>query len=259
MSLSRQISTLVLSLALLGAVHAVAGQPPDAAARRSGETASVPQFIQFSGSLKGYDGKPATGVVGITFLLFEEEEGGSSLWRETQNVALDAEGRYTVALGAATPYGLPSELFAAGRARWLGIEAQGLPAPARILLLSVPYALKAGDAETLGGLPASAFLRAGAASRADSAATPAWSQPAAQSLSAASMSGAGTANYIPRWTPDGSTLGNSILFQSGAGSTAKVGINKTNPVATLDVNGSIFASQVMTASGGLLVPAKQTG
>jgi hypothetical protein len=36
----------------------------------------------------------------------------------------------------------------------------------RVLLLSVPYALKAADAQTLGGLPASAFLLAGAANAA---------------------------------------------------------------------------------------------
>ena len=32
----------------------------------------------------------------------------------------------------------------------------------RVLLVSVPYALKAADADTLGGLPASAFVLAGA-------------------------------------------------------------------------------------------------
>lgn len=30
----------------------------------------------------------------------------------------------------------------------------------RVLLVAVPYALKAGDAETIGGLPASAFVLA---------------------------------------------------------------------------------------------------
>ena len=30
----------------------------------------------------------------------------------------------------------------------------------RVALVSVPYAVKAGDAQTLGGLPASAFMRA---------------------------------------------------------------------------------------------------
>jgi hypothetical protein len=44
--------------------------------------------------------------------------------------------------------------------RWLGVEGPELQATARVLLVSVPYALKAADAETLGGMPASAFVLA---------------------------------------------------------------------------------------------------
>ena len=44
--------------------------------------------------------------------------------------------------------------------RWLGVEGLDIQATARVLLVSVPYALKAADAETLGGLPASAFVLA---------------------------------------------------------------------------------------------------
>jgi len=259
MMLSHRSVASIFSLCLMCAVHARAGQSSATAVGRASDAGAVPQLVQFSGALKNYDGKPATGVVGVTFLLYAEEEGGQPLWRETQNVSVDAEGRYSAALGANTAFGLPSELFAAGQARWLAIEPQGLPAPARVLLLSVPYAMKAGDSETLGGLPASAFLRAGSAPGANSASAPGSAQPAAQSATSASTSGSGTVNYIPRWTPDGATLGNSVLFQSGTGSTAKIGINKTIPVATLDVNGSISANQVMTANGGLLVPARQTG
>ena len=259
MMLSRRFVASIFSLCLMCAVHARAGQTSAVVASRASDAAAVPQLVQFSGLLKNFDGKAATGVVGITFLLYADEEGGQPLWRETQNVELEADGRYTVMLGAGTEYALPSELFAAGQARWLAIEPQGLPAPARVMLLSVPYAMKAGDAETLGGLPASAFLRSGPVPRADLQSASASAQTAAESATAASTNGSGTANYIPRWTPDGATLGNSVLFQSGTGSTAKIGINKTIPVATLDVNGSISANQGMTANGGLLVPARQTG
>jgi hypothetical protein len=79
---------------------------------------------------------------------------------ETQNVTPDKDGRYAVMLGASTSAGLPTDLFASGEARWLGVQAQGQPEQPRVLLLSVPYALKAADAETLGGKPASAFLQA---------------------------------------------------------------------------------------------------
>ena len=61
-----------------------------------------------------------------------------------------------------TPDGLPLQLFATGAARWLGVQAEGQAEGPRVLLASAPYALKAADAETLGGLPVSAFALVGA-------------------------------------------------------------------------------------------------
>src|SRR3984957_21091789 len=79
---------------------------------------------------------------------------------ETQNVDADHLGNYSVMLGAATSAGLPTDLFANGEARWLAVQAQGQPEQTRIMLPALPYALKARDAETVGGLPASAFVLA---------------------------------------------------------------------------------------------------
>lgn len=240
MALTHRFAAVLISISLLTAVRANARQAADAAG------VPIPQIVSFSGTLWDFDGKPASGVVGITFVLYREEQGGRPLWLETQNVTLDDAGRFSVKLGASTPEGLPAELFAAKEARWLAIEPQGLPAPARVMLLSVPYALKAGDAETFGGLPPSAFVLAAAPRRNDSSA----SQSPLSSVSPQTMSGAGTANYIPRWTPNGTTLGNSVLFQSGTGSAAKVGLNTTAPAATLDVNGPVVAR------GALQLPSK---
>jgi trimeric autotransporter adhesin len=72
------------------------------------------------------------------------------------------------------------------------------------------------------------------------------------------VAGTGTTDFLPLWTNSTGTLGNSILFQSGTGSTAKVGINTTAPAVTLDVNGSANVHGVLslaatgnaTASGG---------
>jgi hypothetical protein len=50
------------------------------------------------------------------------------------------------------------------------------------------------------------------------------------------VSGSGTTDYLPLWT-NGTTLGSSVLFQSGTGKTAKVGIGTTKPASTLDVKG----------------------
>ncbi|MGH7486700.1 MAG: hypothetical protein ACREMY_14035, partial [bacterium] len=46
-----------------------------------------------------------------------------------------------------------------------------------------------------------------------------------------------TKNFIPLFTDNSGTLGNSTLFQSGTGSSAKVGIGTTSPSTTLDVKG----------------------
>ena len=55
------------------------------------------------------------------------------------------------------------------------------------------------------------------------------------SSATAFVDGSGTTNYIPKWTPDGDTLGNSQIFDNGT----DVGINTATPVETLDVNGTL--------------------
>ncbi|MGO9270630.1 MAG: tail fiber domain-containing protein [Terriglobia bacterium] len=140
----------------------------------SGSAGVVPRLIKFSGEVNpqitqitqtkenenGKSQSPA--VVALSFSLYELQEAGSPLWSESQKVQLDEQGRYTVLLGATQPEGLPLDLFTSGRALWLGVQPQlpGATEQPRVLLVAVPYALKAADADTLGGFPASAFLAA---------------------------------------------------------------------------------------------------
>lgn len=118
----------------------------------------VPQYTKFAGRLSDLNGKPLSGVVGVTFALYKDQQGGAPLWLETQNVRADNAGHYSVMLGSTTAEGLPADVFSSGDARWLGVQPAGQPEQPRVMLLSVPYALKAEDAQTLGGLPASAFM-----------------------------------------------------------------------------------------------------
>src|SRR5580698_7822190 len=129
------------------------------------QQAAVPRVTYFNGVLKNAAGNPQTGLTPIAFSLYENQEGGTALWSETQNLTLDDQGRYTALLGATQPDGLPLDVFASGKARWLGVAPQieGAAEQPRVLLVGVPYALKAADADTLGGLPASAFLMAAGA------------------------------------------------------------------------------------------------
>jgi trimeric autotransporter adhesin len=209
-------------------------------------SAVVPRLVNFSGKA-AENGKVITGVAGATFAIYSEESGGAPLWLETQNIQADAKGNYMVQLGATKPEGLPLDLFASGEARWLGVSINGGQEQPRVLLLSVPYALKAADAETVGGLPASAFMLATAPATAGASAD-AVTNAGAYSITSA-LSGTGTTDFIPLWTNSTGTLGNSVLFQNGTGSSAKIGINSTTPASTLDVNGAV------TARGNLSLPA----
>jgi trimeric autotransporter adhesin len=200
--------------------------------------AVVPQLVSFSGLALDAQGKPISGIAGITFSIYSEQYNGAPLWMETQNVIADSQGNYNVQLGATKPQGLPLDLFASGEARWLGVRVNNEEEQPRVLLVSVPYALKAADAQTLGGLPPSAFLLAAPSLAGGGSQNATGASNAGSSGSTPAVGGSGTQNYIPLWTDSSGDLGNSILYQTGTGSTAKIGINEKNPLFMLDVNGT---------------------
>jgi len=232
-----------ISLSLIAAIGsltfaAVAQQTTQVApwAPPNTNSAVVPQLVNFSGILTDVNGKPLTGVVGVTFSLYQGSEGGTPLWTEIQNVEPAKGGHYTVMLGSTSSAGLPQDLFVSGEARWLGVQAEGQAEAPRILLVAVPYALKAGDAETIGGLPASAFVLANSATGSNSGTK---SVAAAVSSSASknsappanpAVTGKGTVNYIPMWDTTSDII-DSIIFQK----SSEIGISTTTPAALLDV------------------------
>jgi len=207
-----------------------------------------PRVIQFNGVWNGMKG----GVVGFTFAIYKDQEGGAALWMETQNLQVDGKGHYTALLGSTKPEGMPRDIFSTGEARWVGITANGEKEQPRVLLVAVPYALHAADAETVGGLPPSAFVlnpQAGVNGATSTAKGPNLTlMPGKKSKSAltTAVAGSGTADFIPLWTPDGSTLGNSALFQAAG---PKIGIDTQTPATKLDVNGAA------TVRGVLKLPA----
>jgi hypothetical protein len=242
---------MVFSLLLVSAAWAQVANPSPAPVSAT-DTTVVPRMVRFAGAIKDDSGKPLAGIAGVTFALYKEQQGGAALWMETQNVQLDSSGHYSVMLGATKPDGLSTDLFTSGEARWLGVRVNSAEEQPRVLLVAVPYAMKAVDAETLGGLPPSAFVLAtspiGSAPGAniDSAAQSA-SVSAPPASSNVTTTG-GTVNTIPLFT-SATNIQNSALTQTGSGTTAKVGIGTTTPGATLDVVGGA------TVRGTLSLPS----
>jgi hypothetical protein len=178
---------------------------------------AVPTLVNFSGVLTGADGKPLTSLTGVTFSLYAESQGGAPLWVETQNVQPTRSGHYSVTLGSTTVQGLPTSVFASGEARWLSVQAEGLEEQPRVMLLAVPYALEARDAQTVGGLPPSAFMLATPPAASNSSVTAA-SNPGATAAPPPASSNVtttgGTVNAIPLFST-ATNIQNSILTQTG--------------------------------------------
>jgi len=217
-------------------------------------TPVVPKLIRISSAFHPANGLPASPVESITVSIYREENGGSPLWSETQNVDVSPDGKYTVLMGSTLPDGVPSELFATAEPRWLGVcfnRSREVEQP-RTLLVSVPYALRAGDADTLGGRPASAFLLADAANSAARA------QPANESavehadprISPRSPNAkprtSGIQNCISVFT-DPTNLGCSNLWQAGT----NIGMGTPTPQSGIDIAaGGVAIRGVNYTSGG---------
>src|SRR6266849_3201275 len=227
------------------------------------QNVAVPRLVKFSSTAKDQLGHAPTGVVGVTFAIYKEQEGGAALWMETQNVQLDEQGHYAVLLGATKNEGLPVELFAAAEPRWLGVQLN-LPKEVeqpRVLLVSVPYALKAADAESLGGKPASSYALApaGIATGTDNGGTGGTSTSTGtqagtgkKSTKAGATPAVVTANFIPMFTDNTGTLGNSLLVKRGN----SIGLGQgagANATVQFDVNGGVRGTG-LAAAGRSVAP-----
>jgi trimeric autotransporter adhesin len=197
----------------------------------------VPRLMRFSGVVPGAGEGAQPGVMGIEFAFYAEATGGSPLWMETQNVRPDTSGHYSVLLGSTTVEGLPANVFTSEQAHWVGVRISGQEEQPRVLLLSVPYALKAGDAETIGGLPPSAFMLApvpGSTTVINQSTSSTTAPPPASSNVTTT---GGTVNAIPLFST-ATNIQNSILTQ-----TAATAINVAGKL-NLPANGTA------TATGG---------
>ena len=259
----RQRLGSVFVACLLAAFSAPAQSAPEVG------SSAVPRLIRFSGvinpqttqeNIKESGKRASTTAIGITFCLYELQDGGSPLWSESQKVQPDEQGRYTVLLGATQPEGLPLDLFTSGKALWLGVQPQlpGAAEAARVLLVAVPYALKASDADTLGGLPAAAYALVGPPASTPRSGNPQpetgnpqlstnHPQPAA-ACPAVTSDGTATANFLAKFTA-ACNAEKSLLFDNGT----NIGVGTSTPGAFLDIqdtttatSGNIYGSRTVT-------------
>lgn len=184
---------------------------------------SVPPLMRFDGVFMAADGR-TTGTETVELAVYDAESGGTRLWEETQVVTVDA-GRYSVMVGASTTGGLPAAVLAGDRWLELRFSRGAAPVP-RVRMTSVPYALRAADADTLRGLPASAFLRADSPAAADGA------DPAAGAAGreATPRVNTGTPGYLGRFT-NVTDLTSSVMFENAG----RLGVGTTTPADVLHV------------------------
>ncbi len=225
--------TLLLCVAF-GATQALAFQ---AAPQAPPAQASTTRLVPVTGVLTDAAGTPLTGAHTIIVTLFDQAEGGTALWSDTLPVTADARGRYGAHLGSGLA--LPLEIFHSEQARWLGVTVDGHDLP-RTMLAAVPYALKAADADTLGGKPVSSFLTTGTdgkVQRADGTA-----------LDGAAVDGSGVPGQIAKWASP-TLLSSSVISESD---TNRVGVGLPDPTGGGVVD-SVFTIKNYDNNTGLAV------
>jgi hypothetical protein len=187
-------------------------------------SASVPRLIKISGVFRPANGQPAGAVETVTLSIYTDSDGGAPLWQETQTIALDDQGRYSLLLGATQADGVPAAVFGSGDAQWLGtvFERTGEVEGPRVRITSVPYALRASDADTLGGRPAADYVLAAAPH--DGVSAGAASDDGTPGVSAELVL-AGTPNFLAKYV-NGSDVGNSAIYEANG----MVGVGTTTPL-----------------------------
>ena len=243
----RRIAILaVLVTALL--VHVAAAQEA---------AVTVPNLVRYAGTLKDGNGLPLSSItVGVTFAVYRQQDGGAAIWMETQNVTTDAAGNYSVLLGSTTSAGLPGDLFSQPEPRWLGVQVEGQPEQSRVQLVSVPYALKAHEAETLGGRSVSDFVLSKQASSTTAASGTTTNVPTTGGI--VSINGDGTPTQALT-----AGLGVTVTDTGNGGHTIAATGYAQQPITVVHANGGVTlytpSTDTNTARGSALLAAFAAG
>jgi hypothetical protein len=210
---------VAMSLALASAVTISA---------QASQSTSAPTLVRIDGELKTATGQPRTGSVSLVASLYADKEDSTPLWVEQQVVTLDQAGRYTLLVGATQPDGVRPDFFLSSSGHWIGIAVQGEAEQPRVMLVSVPYALKAREADTLAGKTASDFVLTESLSDTVKSAMKTSRAGLAGSNSTTPGVFALTTNFLVK-----SPSTDSIIFDDGTNNVSMAGSFLIKPVASV--------------------------
>ncbi len=108
---------------------------------------AVPFLLQQQGRLLDAVDQPLTGSRPVTFALYDDDTAGNLLWTETVDVTF-ADGYFSVTLGQTNAI---TEAEIEEPEIWLGLTIATEELLPRQRLVSVPYAVRSGTAESLVG------------------------------------------------------------------------------------------------------------
>jgi hypothetical protein len=111
------------------------------------EAQAVPATVSFTGRLSTSTG-PVSGAVTVTFSLFNQATNGTVMWTETRSLTATAAGLVYADLGSMTTL---DEGILTDAPLFLEIQVGSEVLTPRLPLQSVPYAIRAETANTLGG------------------------------------------------------------------------------------------------------------
>lgn len=116
------------------------------------EAIAVPVTTSFTARIEDGNG-PVNGLINLNFKIFDAATAGTMVWEETHTGVSADEGLVYAALGSIAPTtnGLDETVFTGG-ALFLQVSVNGDAQNPRVPILSVPYAIHAATADTLGAL-----------------------------------------------------------------------------------------------------------
>jgi len=113
--------------------------------------AAIPHLINYQGRLTDKDGAPLNGSYELTFRIYDAESAGNLLWQATHTGIVIQKGIFSILLGSANDSGYDFAALAFDKPYFLEIKVGSEVMSPRQRIASSAYAIRAEEAEKLGG------------------------------------------------------------------------------------------------------------